>query len=210
MDINQTDLITMLISVLCGSLLGIEREYQNKSAGLRTIVLICLGSTVFTIISQRLGASDDRIAANIITGIGFIGAGVIFKEHFDVKGLTTAAVIWISAAIGMVIGIGDYQLGLILSVIVLIVLSGFAKVEMLMDFINHKGTYTITFIDNDVKHVRVITDLVLSEGLKPKMTHLSKINGRLRVHLEVRGNLKRLRALTEKLLMIPDIQEMQH
>ena len=83
MEINSNDLTTMLVSVLCGGLLGIEREYLNKSAGLRTIVLICLGSTIFTMVSQRVGGSEDRIAANIITGIGFIGAGVIFKENFN-------------------------------------------------------------------------------------------------------------------------------
>lgn len=80
MEINSNDLTTMLASVVCGGLLGIEREYLNKSAGLRTIVLICLGSTIFTMVSQRVGGSEDRIAANTITGIGFIGAGVIFKE----------------------------------------------------------------------------------------------------------------------------------
>ena len=209
MEINYTDFITMLISVLCGSLLGIEREYLNKSAGLRTIVLICLGSTVFTMISQRLGNSDDRIAANIITGIGFIGAGVIFKENFNVKGLTTAAVIWIAAAIGMVIGTTDYQLGLILSIIVLAVLSGFSKLESLMDFINHKRTYTITFIDTRPEHLIMISNRVLKEGLKLKITHLSKINGRLMANVEVRGNKKHFRSLTEKFLAIPEIQEMK-
>ena len=116
MEVNPADLTKILVAILCGGILGFEREYQNKSAGFRTIILITLGATIFTIISQRIGGSDDRIAANIITGIGFIGAGVIFKGSLDVKGLTTAAVIWIAAAIGMSIGIGEYLLAVLLSV----------------------------------------------------------------------------------------------
>ena len=79
MEILSEDVIKILLSVLCGGIMGFEREYQNKSAGFRTIILISLGATIFTIVSQRIGGSDDRIAANIITGIGFIGAGVILK-----------------------------------------------------------------------------------------------------------------------------------
>src|SRR5215210_4571722 len=97
--LEQKDMISILMSILCGSIIGFEREYNNKSAGFRTIILICLGSTIFTIVSRHGAGSDDRIAANIITGIGFIGAGVIFKDKLSVLGLTTAAVIWTTAGI---------------------------------------------------------------------------------------------------------------
>lgn len=207
MEIEYTDFLTLLVSVLCGSLLGIEREYQNKSAGLRTIVLICLGSTVFTIVSQRMGGSDDRIASNIITGVGFIGAGVIFKGNYDVRGLTTAAVIWIAAAIGMVIGISEYKFGIILSLIVLVILSGFAKLEYLIDIINHHKTYRITFIDNDLKNITKITDLVRSEGLKQSIKQLSKAHNRLTITMDVSGNKKQFRHLTEKILAMTEVQE---
>lgn len=200
----------MLASVLCGGLLGIEREYQNKSAGLRTIVLICLGSTIFTMISQRIGGSDDRVAANIITGIGFIGAGVIFKENFNVKGLTTAAVIWISAAIGMVIGIEEYNLAFTLSFIVLVVLSGFAKLEFLIDTINHQRTYRITFTDDNLSNIEWIIDLAKQENLTASVQHLSKSNSRLMVHFEIKGNKKHFQVLTEKLIAKPEIQEIEH
>lgn len=73
----------VLVAIFCGAIIGFEREYRNKAAGFRTIVLICFGSAVFTVVSKMMGGngSDDRIAANIVTGIGFIGAGVIFKEQ---------------------------------------------------------------------------------------------------------------------------------
>ncbi len=210
MEISQSDLTTMLVSVLCGSVLGIEREYQNKSAGLRTIVLICLGSTVFTMISLRIGGGDDRVAANIITGIGFIGAGVIFKENFNVKGLTTAAVIWIAAAIGMVIGVEEYNLGLVLSFIVLVVLGGFAKLEFVIDFINHKRTYRITFTDDNLENIDWLIALAKEEKLKASVRHLSKSNNRLIVNFEVRGNKKHFQALTEQLVIKPEILGIEH
>ena len=98
MEDLKIELTKLSVSLLLGSLLGLEREYQNKAAGFRTIALICMGSTVFTLISMRISISNpDRIAANIITGIGFIGAGVIFKNGANVYGLTTAATIWVSA-----------------------------------------------------------------------------------------------------------------
>ena len=201
----------MLVSVLCGALLGIEREYQNKSAGLRTIVLICLGSTVFTMISQRIGGgSDDRIAANIITGIGFIGAGVIFKENFNVKGITTAAVIWIAAAIGMVIGIGQYKMAFILSFIVLVVLSGFARLEFLIDFINHKRTYRITFTSENLDNIAWIVDIADQEKLKASVRHLAKSNNMLMVNFEVSGNKKHFQSLTERLVAKPEILAIEH
>lgn len=211
MELNWNDLTTMLVSVLCGGLLGIEREYQNKSAGLRTIVLICLGSTIFTMISQRLGGgSDDRIAANIITGIGFIGAGVIFKENFNVKGLTTAAVIWISAAIGMVIGAEEYNMAFVLSFIVLVVLGGFAKLEFLIDLINHRRTYRITFTDDNLDNISWIIDIAKGEKLNATVRHLSKSNTRLMVHFDVRGHKKHFQTLTEKLVAKPEILEIEH
>ena len=210
MEINSNDLTTMLVSVLCGGLLGIEREYLNKSAGLRTIVLICLGSTIFTMVSQRVGGSEDRIAANIITGIGFIGAGVIFKENFNVRGLTSAAVIWISSAIGMVIGIREFYLAYFLTFFVLIVLSGFAQIEALMDFINHKRTYRITFQDDKLTNIDLVLDMAKGEKLKASMKHLSKSDSRLLVNFEIKGNKKHFQILTEKFITKPEILGLEH
>lgn len=73
------DIIKLLISAGTGAIIGLEREYHSKSAGLRTMILICLGSTIFTIISMKLGSDPSRIAANIVTGIGFVGGGIILE-----------------------------------------------------------------------------------------------------------------------------------
>ncbi|WKW46534.1 MgtC/SapB family protein [Myroides sp. JBRI-B21084] len=110
------DLFKASLSLIVGMLLGAERELKDKAAGLRTITLICLGSTLFTVLSYKLGSgtSEDatRIASYIVSGIGFLGAGVIFKDAFTVNGLTTASIIWVAAAIGMSIGFGQYYTAL--------------------------------------------------------------------------------------------------
>ncbi|MFM8473553.1 MAG: MgtC/SapB family protein, partial [Candidatus Kapaibacterium sp.] len=108
------DVVKLMLAVVVGGLIGLEREYSSKAAGFRSIVLICIGSTLFTMLSLQLGgaANADRIAANIITGIGFIGAGVVFKDGVSITGITTASSIWATAALGMAIGGGHYLLAL--------------------------------------------------------------------------------------------------
>lgn len=103
------DVYKAFVSLLAGLILGFEREMKDKSAGLKTITVITLGSTLFSILSYKLAGTGDatRIASYIVSGIGFLGAGVIFKVGFNVHGLTTAGIIWIAAAIGMSIGFGE-------------------------------------------------------------------------------------------------------
>ncbi|HUM66538.1 MAG TPA: MgtC/SapB family protein [Chitinophagaceae bacterium] len=107
------DLYKILFAIAAGVVLGLERELKDKSAGLKTITVICLGSTLFTMLSYKIGVEDGestRIASYIVSGIGFIGAGVIFKDKIDVSGLTTAGIIWLAAAVGMAIGFGEFYI----------------------------------------------------------------------------------------------------
>lgn len=135
----------LLLSFLIGTALGLEREYRSKAAGLRTMIVICLGSTIFTEISLSIGgASPDRIASNIITGIGFLGAGVIFKDGLTISGITTATTIWISAALGMAVGAGEYMIAIISSVVVLIVLTLLEKLKLWIEHIHQVRAYKIT------------------------------------------------------------------
>lgn len=113
-DIN--DLYKALIALAAGIVLGLEREMKDKAAGLKTITLITLGSALFAIISYNVGQPNSeatRIASYIVSGIGFLGAGVIFKDGVNVSGLTTASVIWLASAVGMAIGFGEVYLALI-------------------------------------------------------------------------------------------------
>jgi putative Mg2+ transporter-C (MgtC) family protein len=127
------DTISILLAVVLGGAIGLERELRGKPAGLRTNVLICLGAAVFTIVSRRMaeGHADSitRIAAQIVTGIGFLGAGAIIRERGSVHGLTTAATIWLVASVGMACGAGLYKLATILTLIAIVILIGFEQFE---------------------------------------------------------------------------------
>ena len=125
------DVISIILAAFLGAAIGLERELSGKSAGLRTNLLICLGAAIFTIISKRLAVVDEgsttRIAAQIVTGVGFLGAGAVIQDRRGVHGLTTAATIWLVASIGMACGAGFPELAAISTLIVIIVLAGLLK-----------------------------------------------------------------------------------
>lgn len=126
------EFVLILVSIVCGAIVGAERERAEKPAGLRTLTLICLGSTIFTIMSidPAFGAMDrTRIAAQIVTGVGFLGAGAILRERGSITGLTTAASIWVIAAVGMVVGIGYALSGLALSAMIYTTLTVWYRLE---------------------------------------------------------------------------------
>lgn len=136
---DSRTLLLLGVSVVCGAMIGLEREHAEKPAGLRTNILICLGSTLFTLASvyswQHVAGGPPtvdpgRIAAQIVTGVGFIGAGVIMKTGLHIVGITTAATIWLVAAIGMVIGLGLPLLGLIVALIATIMLFLLGGIEL--------------------------------------------------------------------------------
>lgn len=142
--ITQSEVNKFLMATLLCGLIGAEREFRSKQAGLKTMIMIGLGSTLFTILSIKIGlSSHDRIASNIVTGIGFLGAGVIFKEDNQVKGLTTACVIWIVAAIGMAIGSGYYEQAIGVTMVVLLALLIFPYLEEMAERRFTKRVYRI-------------------------------------------------------------------
>lgn len=133
------ELITLrlVIAIICGGIIGLEREYQNQPAGLRTHILLVLGSALVTIISidlqnidpNLIGGDNMRLTAGIITGIGFLGGGAILRYGSNIKGLTTAASMWTMAVVGIAVGAGLYFPAIITTIIVLLVLLVLNKVE---------------------------------------------------------------------------------
>jgi putative Mg2+ transporter-C (MgtC) family protein len=126
----------LLLAALLGAALGAEREIRQKSAGLRTNILIAIGAALFTLMSIKLasGSADPtRIAAQIVTGIGFLGAGAIIRTRGGVHGLTTAATVWVNAALGVAAGGGEYRLAIIAAAITLAVLLILAPFERALD-----------------------------------------------------------------------------
>ncbi|MEM2163230.1 MAG: MgtC/SapB family protein [Candidatus Bathyarchaeia archaeon] len=110
------------MAVILGLAIGFERERAHKPAGLRTHMLVCLGSCLFTIVSLRFSLDPARIAAGIVAGIGFIGAGAIIAEREKIVGITTAASLWVTSAIGLALGIGDYILAVIAAALTVLIL----------------------------------------------------------------------------------------
>ena len=140
-----TNLIKLGMSILVGGLIGSEREFRVKAAGFRTIILITVGSTLFTIFSLSIDPEHNRtaIAGNIVQGIGFLGAGAIIRDGGRIGGLTTAATIWLSAALGMGIGAGEFNFVLPSAVTVLVILLFFPRFEHWIHRISEFRTYQI-------------------------------------------------------------------
>ncbi len=165
-DLVNIYLPKILLAIFCGSLIGLERELKEKPAGIKTYMLICTGATLFTIISIAFtdyfaySNEPSRVAAQIITGVGFIGAGTIMFAKGHVRGLTSAAAIWMSAAIGMAIGIGMHMFAIIVTVIIILTLVALGKLEGQLGL---KGKRTTTILlelsdPEELKKVRALAN----------------------------------------------------
>ncbi len=208
MELTHIDLIKLLISLAIGSAIGAEREYRGKSAGLRTIILITLGSTLFTIFSVQIGSpnSADRIAANIVVGIGFLGAGVIFKGDDRVTGLTTATTIWIAAALGMGVGAGYYELCGVATGFVLIVLYAFMRWERFIDSMSQTRKYRIVcrYEQETLQHYEFLFKEMKLQAWKGAQRKVGdEISGNWMVH----GSAKNHQKLIDVLLKDARIKE---
>lgn len=136
-------IIRLFLSAILGGAIGFERESHNRPAGFRTHILVTIGSTLLMLVSMNMGpgADSSRIASNVVSGIGFLGAGTILRTGNNIEGLTTAASIWVCSAIGLAIGSGFYLGGIIVTIIVLFFLRKFSSFEKI---INRKNYKTIT------------------------------------------------------------------
>ncbi len=177
MNFITEDIIKLIISAGTGAIIGLEREYSSKAAGLRTMILISLGSTLFTLISIKFGTDPSRIAANIVTGIGFVGGGIIMRDSANgqITGITTAAAVWVTAALGMCIGFGLYESGFIAMVFVVFSLYSLVSVENIIKRRNSIRTYRIT-CKYKSKSLRHYEDKFVQFGLEAERGTQSKNN----------------------------------
>jgi putative Mg2+ transporter-C (MgtC) family protein len=156
-------------AVLCGGIIGLERERRNKPAGFRTNILICLGSTLYMLTGELVlqaqqtpGVDPTRIAAQVVTGIGFLGAGTIVHAGGAVMGLTSAATIWVVAGIGLLIGAGFPGLGLLTTLLVLVTLEMLARLEPRILGPCRRATLDLV-LDDPQRRTRAKLTLVLAE-----------------------------------------------
>ncbi len=209
-SIDIQDVLKLGIALLLGGIIGAERERYKKDAGLRTTILITLGSALFTILSLRISVVNEeltRIASNIVTGIGFLGAGVIIQEHGRVKGLTTAATIWISAAIGMACGGGEFALAAVVTFLTMIVLIPLSKFEDILEISVEERTYVITSKISWEKY-KELKNLFKSYGLTiNKSKQEKKVGDDMVITFEVSGPSKKHDKVVQKILSDKEIKE---
>jgi putative Mg2+ transporter-C (MgtC) family protein len=197
--------IKLVVAVLLGGIIGLEREIHDKPAGLRANILICVGSTLFMSISTAFG--DTRIGAQIITGIGFLGAGSVLHSHGFVLGLTTAATIWVVAGVGMALGSGMYTVALFTTAISLVTLYFLTFIE---DKIQGRRSYSYSLVVTDLHEALASINSVLQDSAVTAASfNFKKQAGNYRVWFNLviprDKNLKIIQRLSE----IPEITQVE-
>ncbi len=205
MLLTSEEIFKLMLAVIIGGLIGLERESRAKSAGFRTITLICLGTTLLTLISLQSG--DTRIVANIVTGIGFLGAGAILRGEGRIKGLTTAASIWVAAALGMAIGFGEYVLAAATAVLVIVVLQMFGRIEHWADRrIRIPRMYEIALVDGDGKQGE-IAKRFRQAGVRVERIQRFKRQGQCIIEVDTVGRLNGHEQVTDWLIADQNVVE---
>jgi len=206
-------LVRLVLAVVLGGAIGWEREASSKPAGLRTNILICVGAALFTDLSIRFGGfaiegavrDPARIAAQIITGIGFLGAGTIIQARGTVTGLTTAATLWVVAGIGMSVGSGSYVEAVGATMFVLVVLVLLAPMENAIA--GRRPAHFRIVLEPVAGAGEIVEEDVLEVGLQITRRRIEK-DARLRsviLHLWVRGRPKDIRVAQERLVVREDV-----
>ena len=162
--------LRMLLAVLCGGLIGIEREHKRRPAGFRTHILICLGATLTTLTSQYIALAMAlptdlaRLGAQVIAGIGFIGAGtIIVTKRRQVKGLTTAAGLWTSAIVGLAVGAGFFEAAIIATLMILFVELVLSRFEWFIISTSHDINLYVEYKENEA--LEAVNDYLHSRGV---------------------------------------------
>jgi putative Mg2+ transporter-C (MgtC) family protein len=219
MELSVDDLVKVLLAVLVGGLIGLEREYRDKAAGFRTLMFICLGSALFTIFSVKLAVFGDsrfggpgdatRIASNIVAGVGFLGAGVILRDGGRVTGITTAATVWLVAALGMGIGAGQHGLALAVTLLTLLILGLFPWFEHWLDGIRDERTYQVVTA-LDVDKAEALDRLVRGSGLRVAHHWQTKSGARMTSCWRTAGGRAAHARLVRALLADAGVEELRY
>lgn len=199
-------LARLLAAIAAGAAIGYDRERHDKPAGLRTNVLICFGAALFTIVScEFLGqpGNRDRIAASIISGVGFLGAGSIIHQRLHVVGMTTAATIWAVASIGMTFGAGAYALGAIGTLLALFVLIGLSALEDL--WLRNYASYNMEAQATNLDAILKVRRKLEEAQIKILLWDLGKTDGQVSVNLRGRGEKPRLDRVVAELVHDPEL-----
>jgi len=181
MTLEWQDVVKILLALVVGGVLGAERESRDKAAGFRTMILISVGAAIYTMLSLKLAGPGDptRIAANIVSGVGFLGAGAILRDRRQVLGLTTAATIWVVAALGAAVGGGQFMLSVVGTVCTLLVLLVFPRIEHWIDGQQDLRAYHVVLCSADETGCAKLEALLNQSGLVISNRLLSMSQGEL-------------------------------
>lgn len=188
-DLFSRMLARLVLAAILGGIIGLERELKHRPAGLRTNMFICFGSAMFTVLSIELGGEHDpvRIAAQIIPGIGFLGAGAILRGKTGVTGITTAATIFVVASVGMACGGGLYLLAFFATVLILVALSLLGAVERKFNLKPLMMNYTVVTEKTPQETVDTINRVLTEQDKELSSMRISKIDGKERIDFSVGG-----------------------
>jgi putative Mg2+ transporter-C (MgtC) family protein len=205
------DIAKILIAILCGGIIGFERELKDKPAGLKTNILVSTGSCLFVIIGLKVTEmfKDDpgRIIGPIITGIGFLGAGTIIRARGSVRGLTSAATIWVVAGVGMCAGMGLFHLAILLSLLVVLILFILAKGEVALSEFGIKDS-EFTVISKPSKTVLQSTKRLMNElDIYSTELHVIREIDTLKIMFTAHGKHDNFMKLTSELMALPEVKE---
>ena len=203
-------LIKVILALIFGGALGMERQYHDKPAGYATYCLICLGATLFTLLSEYMGSfggDPGRISAQIVTGVGFIGAGSILRDGNKISGLTTAAGVWLVAAIGMGVGYGQYVWAAICAASILLVQLGVRKTVKLVEFVKHYDTIYIT-CEPKWEVVNKIATQIEKQHVTILKKEVSKQDNRFHVSIVATFTGHEFQNVTKELLEMPEVHSL--
>lgn len=203
------EIIKLILAVLAGGLIGAERQFRH-GIGLRTMMLVSLGATLFTIWSfdPAFDRGDPRrIAAAIVTGVGFLGAGMILRNDQGIIGLTTAATVWLVAALGMGIGFGQYTIVLVSVALVLVILWGIPRLRFLVKA--RQTLYYEVVFQIDDRQVPDLSELFGAHNLDVNANTLAKKEGGMQCTWQAYGSPAAHEQLQQALLADPDVTEFQ-
>lgn len=200
-------IIKIFLALVLGGALGMERQYHDKPAGYATNCLICLGAMLFTILSEQMGhqgGDPGRIAAQVVTGLGFIGAGSILRDGNKISGLTTAASVWVVAAIGMAIGYGQYIWATLTACAILVLQFGMRRTIHLVEFLKHYDTiYLVCEPRWDV--VKKIAAKIEEHHVTVLKQEITKQDNRFHVGLVATFTDNEFANITQELLEMPEV-----
>lgn len=204
------------VALLCGFLLGVEREINEKPAGLRTLILITMGSTLYMIVSDLIAVvtqgpdtitrvDTSRVASQVVTGIGFLGGGAIIQSRASIRGLTTAAAIWVAAGVGLIIGVGFPLLGIGTTVMVLIVLVVLDPIRARLGRLGPRHEIHLV-IPDDMLVLERVTQALRSNDIPKNQIHVNRTDDGLAVDVTYRARASGRRHLLEELATIDGVR----